>query len=117
MDKTNPVLKETVRKLRKKSKEEGADIWKDLSQRLMTAERKKNPVNLAKINRHCEDGDTVVVPGKVTGYGNLEKNVTVAAFSFSKNARDEINEVGNAITIEELLQEKPEGSEVKVMEG
>ena len=45
---------------------------------------------------HASDGDVIVVPGKVLGTGDLNRKVTVAAFSFSKSAVEKIrNAKGN----------------------
>lgn len=116
MEKTNPVLKETVRKLEEKSRKEDVAIWKEVAESLKQARRGDEPVNLAKINRHTEGNEWVVVPGKVTGYGNLDKEVKVAAFSFSKSAKEKLEEEGEPMQIEELLEKNPSGSGVKIME-
>lgn len=115
--KTNPALKETIRKLEEKGRKEGISIWSDLAERMKKSDRKRKPVNVGKINRHCEDSETVAVPGKVTGYGKLDKEVEVAAFSFSEDAKKKINEGGKSMTIQELMEENPEGNGVKIMEG
>ena len=117
MEKTNPVLKKTIRKLEEKGRKKDIDIWKEAAERLKRSERKKNPVNLSKIKRHVENGSTILVPGKVTAYGSLEKDIKVAAFSFSSDAKKELEENGEAISILDLLEENPEGEEVRLMEG
>lgn len=116
MDKTNPVLKETIRNLEEKGRKENAPIWEKVAEGLKRTGRKKDPVNLAKINRHCKEGETVVVPGKVTGYGDLDKDVTVAAFSFSKGTKEKLEKEGEYLRIKELLERNPEGNGVKIME-
>ncbi|MFP4115880.1 MAG: 50S ribosomal protein L18e [Candidatus Aenigmatarchaeota archaeon] len=117
MKKTNPVLKETIQEIEEKGRKENVDIWKDVAERLKKSRRKKNSVNISKINRHAEGGDVILVPGKVTGYGNLDKEVTVAALSFSNGAKKKVEERGEAIKISELIEEHPEGQGVKIMEG
>ncbi len=117
MQKTNPVLKKTVSKLEEKGRKEDLAIWRDLAQRLKKPNRKKSPVNISKINRHAEEGETVVVPGKVTGYGSLDKDINVAAFSFSKSAKEKLKETGKVMSILELVEENPEGENVRIMEG
>ena len=71
-------------------------IWKSVAWDL-----KKNfrEVNIAKINRSTKDGDTIIVPGKVLGYGILNHKVNVVAYSFSKSAIDKINKIGKAIDL------------------
>ena len=77
-------------------------IWKSVAWDLL-----KNPreVNLNKINRYTKDGDVVIVPGKVLGYGELNHKVTVVAYSFSKSAIEKINKNGKAIDILEFAKE------------
>lgn len=116
MEKTNPVLNRTVKKLEEKSREEDVNIWKDLADKLKKPGRQKNPVNLAKIDRHTVKGDTVVVPGKVTGYGQVSKKVNVAAFSFSGDAKGKIEKKGKHMKISDLMEENPNGKNVKIME-
>jgi large subunit ribosomal protein L18e len=51
----------------------------------------------------------------VLGSGVLEKNVTVAAVDFSGTARKKIDQVGDAVSLEEFATENPEGSNVRVI--
>lgn len=108
---TNPVLRETIETL----EEQDANIWKDVAENLGKVNRQRPEVNLSDIERVVEDGDTVVVPGKVLGSGILNKEVEVAAFKASKNAKNKINENGEFKFIRDLLEENPEGSEVKIV--
>ena len=56
-----------------------------------------------------------MVPGVVLGSGTLTKKVTVAAWRFSSKAREKIESSGGeAISIEELLEKNPKGSNVKI---
>ncbi len=117
MEKTNPVLKKTISKAEEKCRKKGIGIWGDVAQRLKKSRRNKKAVNIAKINRHSEDGETVLVPGKVTGYGTLDKKITVAAFGFSGKAKQKINEAGETISILDLLDKNPKGKNVRILEG
>ena len=76
-------------------------IWKAVAWDL-----KKNfrEVNIAKINRNTKEGDTIIVPGKVLGYGELDHKVNVVAYSFSKSALDKINKSGKAIDLMEFAE-------------
>ena len=108
---TNPVLLETIENL----EEQEAPIWSEVAQNLGKVNRKRAEVNLSDIERIAEDGDTVVVPGKVLGSGRLTKEVDVAAFKASKGAKKQIKESGEFMFIQDLVDENPEGSEVKVI--
>jgi len=47
--------------------------------------------------------------------GELNKNVTVAGWRFSKSAEEKINRKGKAITIQELMKQNPEGKKVRII--
>lgn len=110
-DPTNPVLLNTIELLQ----EQEASVWNEVAENLGKVNRRRPEVNLSDIERNTEDGDTVVVPGKVLGSGRLTKDVEVAAFKASNSAKNHINENGEFKFIEDLVDENPEGSDVKVI--
>lgn len=113
---TNPQLRKLMFHLRKSWRAYGARIWLDVAKRLARPRRKRVAVNISRINRYTSDGDVVVVPGKVLGAGTLSHPVTVAAFSFSKSAREKIIQAGGkCISIQELVEHNPKGSGVKII--
>ncbi len=54
-------------------------------------------VNVGKIEKYAKEGETVIVPGKVLGDGELRKKVTVVAKGFSKKAREKIEKAGGRV--------------------
>lgn len=112
---TNIHLRRLVHKLRKYSRTYNAPIWRDVAEKLWRPRRQRVQVNLSTINRYTENGDVVVVPGKVLGSGELDHQVTVAAWKFSRRALKEIKKRGEAITIDDLLERNPEGKGVKII--
>ncbi len=110
-DPTNPVLRETIEYL----KEQDAPIWNEVAENLGKVNRQRPEVNLSDLERIAEDGETVVVPGKVLGSGRLTKELDVAAFKASTGARESIEENGSFQFIRDLVEENPEGSEVRVI--
>lgn len=113
--KTNYQLKMLVEELKKISAENGVSIWKRVALDLEKPTRSSRIVNLSRLNRYTKDRDIVVVPGKVLGTGELEHNITVAAFSFSDSAREKINSVGKALTLKELSSSNPKGQKIKII--
>ncbi len=112
MRKTNPRLRKLLDELSEKEE----NIWKDLARRLSKPKRNMAAVNLSRINRHAKAGDTLLVPGKILGYGNLNKKVIVSAFSFSKEAEEKIKKAGgNIVLIEDLVKNNPKGSKIKIL--
>ncbi|BDR91407.1 50S ribosomal protein L18e [Vulcanisaeta souniana] len=113
---TNMELRMLVRFLRRAANEYKAGIWDYVADLLEKPTRRRVEVNVSKINRFANDGDVVVVPGKVLGYGVLNKKVTIAAWSFSRGALDAIKKAGaEAITIPDLVRKNSRGSNVKII--
>jgi len=117
MSKTNPNLISLIGELREKGYSDSIGLWVRLSKILLKPTRRRCEVNLSKINRYTADGETIVVPGKVLGTGVLDHNVTVAAFAFSKSARDKIDSVGESLSLAELMEKNPKGSNVRIFGG
>lgn len=114
---TNPELLAVIRSLRRKARENDASIWRDIAESFSSSRRRRVAVNLSRLNRHTKAKETVVVPGKVLGAGRLEHSISVAAFSFSSQARLKISKArGKCLSILELLETNPKGSNVRIME-
>ncbi len=114
--KTNVLLVDLVGLLKKESHKNAAPIWRDIAKRLERSRRLWSEVNVGHLTRVCEDGETIVVPGKLLGAGEIDKKLTVAAFDFSSSAELKIKEAGGkTITIEELVKANPKGSGVRIM--
>ena len=110
-------MSDFINKLNKKSKSEDAAIWKDVAQRLERSNRRTAEVNLSDIARHAEAGETILVPGKVLSNGNLEEKVDVVALKFSAKAQEKIESAGGeCISIDEIIESNPKGSNIKIME-
>ncbi|HSV42775.1 MAG TPA: 50S ribosomal protein L18e [Methanomassiliicoccales archaeon] len=114
--KTDPNLLVLIDALKKASRDNGAEIWRDIALRLEKSKSNWAEVNLSKLERFTTDGDFVVVAGKVLGAGSLSKNLTVAAFDFSDAAMKAIVDAGGkGVTLMELTKMKPKGDGVKIM--
>ena len=111
------MLRRLVRELRARGKKQGVKLWLDLAERLGRPRRGRAEVNLSHLNRYSSEGSTTVVPGKVLAAGKLDHALSVAAFKFSGAAKRKIVTAGgNALTIQQLLEQNPSGKEVKLME-
>lgn len=112
---TNRYLRLTVRLLEKAGSEYKMPVFKRAAEILSRPRRKRVAVNVGKLNRVVNDGDVVLVPGKVLGGGVLSKKVTVAAWGFSRSAIEKIKAAGGeAITIQELIRRRPKGIKIVV---
>ncbi len=116
MSKTNPRLKDLVADLHRVARETGADVWKDVAERLEKPRRRHAEVNLGRIDRYAGEDETVVVPGKVLGSGALRDGVTVAAVDFSSTAETKIEAAdGEVLALEQYVERNPDGSNVRVV--
>jgi large subunit ribosomal protein L18e len=112
----NPELHRVVVALRKAAHAHDAAIWGSVADRLERPRHQLMPVNVAHLDRLAAADDWVVVPGKVLADGALSKPITVAATSYSQEARAKIHAAGGtALTIPELLHARPDGAGVRIL--
>ena len=104
-----------VRNLRRDLWKTKINIWKTVSTKLSGPRRNKVKANLYRINKKTSKDEVIVIPGKVLGMGELDHTLTIACLEYSKSAKKKIESSGSKlITIEELLEQNPKGSGVKV---
>jgi large subunit ribosomal protein L18e len=117
LTKTNPKIIEIIGHLKEKSYKEDVAIWKDVAKRLERSTRRYAEVNISQINRHSSPDETVLVPGKILGSGELDHKVNVVALGFSKKAEEKIDSAGGkCLNISEILDENPKGSKIRIIE-
>lgn len=113
---TNPLLRQLIEDLKLKSYKMGSPFLRDISEKLNKPRRQRIEVNLADIERNTNEGDVVIIPGVVLGYGELNKPITISAWKFSRSALEKIKKSkSNAITIKELVSKNPRGTGVKIL--
>jgi large subunit ribosomal protein L18e len=113
---TNPELINLIRSLKKWSREHEARLWRDIADRLTPSRRRRTTVNVSHLNRHTIEGETVVVPGKVLGSGQIDHPIEVAAFAFSADAELKIQAAkGKCLSIQKLAAENPKGTKVRII--
>ena len=61
----------TLKILKKASKENDAPIWAKVADFVQKSRSNQKIVNLTKINQTTEDGNAIVITGKVLGTGNI----------------------------------------------
>jgi large subunit ribosomal protein L18e len=114
--KTNPNLTRLIDELLSASRAEDAVIWRDIAARLQKPLSLWAEVNLGEIARSAKPKETIIVPGKLLGGGEIDKALVVASFKCSVSARRKLEAAGGrAISIAQLLKENPKGSGVVVM--
>jgi large subunit ribosomal protein L18e len=111
---TNPELIHTIKTLKRRFNETEAALWNDLAKRLI--KNKHDSTNLSNINRNTKMNDIIAVPGKVLGAGKINHPLKVAAFNFSKKAREKIiNAGGECLTLLELSNRNIKSSDIKII--
>lgn len=113
---TNPLLKELIKELKKASIEQDVAIWKRVASDLEKPTRNRRIVNLSRINRYTKENETIVVPGKVLGSGELNHKLNVSAYKFSESALEKLQKIGaKATSLKELIKENPKGKKIKII--
>ncbi|VVB52558.1 50S ribosomal protein L18e [uncultured archaeon] len=111
----NPARLDVIQQLKKASKEDSA-IWERVAKELSRSRRQRREVNIHKINRFTQDGDIIVVPGKVLGDGDIDHSVIVAAFQFTEGAKIKIESAGGSHkSILDIAKENPSGTNIKII--
>lgn len=111
----NQRLKELISSLKKQSIEQKSNIWKRIALELERPTRQHRVVNLSKIENNVKDNDIVIVPGKLLSGGELNKKVTIIAYSYSRNVLDKTNGKASILSIEEAMKKFPNGKNIKII--
>jgi large subunit ribosomal protein L18e len=82
--KTNPELVENILAAKKNNS------WKEVAHLISYPRRLQISKNLDEIDRGSKEGDTIIIPGKVLGNGNVNKKIRIAALKFSKQAVEKL---------------------------
>ena len=90
--KTNVYLQQLAVDLYRFGNENKVALWKRIADDLIVPTRQKRLVNIFKLDLYSKDGETIIVPGKVLGTGDIHHKVHVAAFDFSRSAVDKIKQ-------------------------
>ncbi len=113
--KANKLLRSAIVLLERKARSQKVGIWREAARHLASGTATWPEVNVGRLSR-VGDVSAVFVPGKVLGSGNLEKKLSVGAFSFSASARSKIEKAGGkTFTVEEFVKKYPEGSGVALV--
>jgi large subunit ribosomal protein L18e len=117
MTSPNPILRKTLVLLERTGRRKKAPIWTVASELLRRPSSSSVEVNLSRIGRIADEGEVLLVPGKVLGFGTIDKKLTVGAFAFSASAKDKIvAKGGTAISLEDLVRQFPDGRGVRLVE-
>jgi large subunit ribosomal protein L18e len=116
MTSSNPLHRQISVMLERAGKDNKAPIW-TVAARLLSRPRGTGvEVNLGSVSRMAEEGQAFFVPGKVLGWGVMDKKVVVGAFAYSAAARSKIvAHGGSAMSVEQFVKKYAKGSGVKLV--
>jgi large subunit ribosomal protein L18e len=108
--KTNPQLAATA-SLASKS-----PAWFKFAKLFSQSTRKHSAVNLGKIDTQTSMGDTIIVPGRVLGVGEITKKVRICSFGISKEARENLKKTRSEwIHVLDEIKKNPKAEGIKVI--
>lgn len=113
---TNTLNDNTKSSLRNAYKRSGSPIWKSIEKKFQSSRSNRSEVNVSKLDNITKEGDIVIVPGKVLGSGIINHKIILSCFSISVAAMKKIIDCGGeVITINELVQQYPDGKGVRII--
>ena len=106
----------TLKILKKASKNNDAPIWAKIADYIQKSRSNQRIVNLKKISEITEDGNAVIITGKVLGTGNISHKVSLSSFSISNSAARKIKESGGEVLdFSKMIEKFPTGKGVKII--
>tara|TARA_Y100000590_G_scaffold417892_1_gene518066 strand:+ start:1313 stop:1660 length:348 start_codon:yes stop_codon:yes gene_type:complete len=106
----------TLKILKKASKNNDAPIWAKIADYIQKSRSNQRIVNLKKISETTEDGNAVIITGKVLGTGNISHKVSLSSFSISNSAARKIKESGGEVLdFSKMIEKFPTGKGVKII--
>ena len=111
----NEIVLQTIAVLEKSTRKGKKSLWKDIAKRLGKPRRQRISTNVWKLNALKTEKKFLLVPGKVLGTGQMEKDLNVIALEFSDSAKKKISKKGQALTIIEALNEKIDAKEIAIV--
>ena len=107
---------EMVRELKNASKNNDAPIWSKIAKNALKSNSNKKTINLKKIDALTDNGNAVIVSGKVLGTEKLTHKIIVSSFSISSSAAKKIKESGGEILkFSDMIERFPTGKDVKII--
>jgi large subunit ribosomal protein L18e len=109
--KTNPELVETIIAAKKNKG------WEKIAKILSGPRKKRNNLNLGKIDEETKEGEQIIVVGKVLSNGELNKKIKIIAISFSEKAKEKILKAkGDISDILSEIKRNPEAKGLRILE-
>jgi len=109
-------IQDNIWTLRRASKKNKAPIWRALERELTRPRRNRREVNVGALADKTDDGQVIVVPGKVLGSGEIGHKLTLCAITISESATKKIIACGGKlVSLSNLVEQYPDGKGVRVI--
>ncbi|HPD81775.1 MAG TPA: 50S ribosomal protein L18e [Candidatus Pacearchaeota archaeon] len=90
--------------------------WVEVAGLLSRPRRKRINFNLDEINQKCNEGESIIIPGKVLSQGKIEKKIKIIAFNFSEKAKEKLLSSKCQITyISDEIKSNPSAKGLKIL--
>lgn len=90
--------------------------WLVLAKMLSSSTRKYPSVNLDELEKITTAGDTILVPGKVLGIGNISKKIRICALGFSASALEKLKtSKSEAVSILEEIKKNTKAEGIRII--
>jgi large subunit ribosomal protein L18e len=108
--KTHDEVVKTIREAMKNKQ------WNKIAKIVSGSKRKYSSLNIGEIENQTSEGDTVVVPGKVLGSGNISKRVRICALRFSDGAKEKLKRnKSEMVSLLDEIKKNPRMDGVKIL--
>ena len=108
--KTNALLVKTIISAKKNNE------WLGVAEILSGPRKKWININLGEIDKKIQDGEKVIISGKVLSQGEITKKIKIIALDFSDKAREKLLKSKREISsIIEEIQKNPEAKGVRIL--
>jgi len=109
-------IQDNIWTLRRASTKNKAPIWRALERELARPRRNRREVNVGALADKTDDGQVIVVPGKVLGSGEIGHKLTLCAITISESATKKIIACGGKlVSLSNLVEQYPDGKGVRVI--
>ncbi len=90
--------------------------WLGIAGILAGSKKNRTNINLEEIDKEAKEGETIVVPGKVLGQGEVIKKGKIVSLNFSNKAKEKLLKVGVELSnILEEIKKNPQAKNIKVL--
>jgi|TARA_B110000014_G_scaffold25567_1_gene16272 large subunit ribosomal protein L18e len=112
----NQIVIQMIKELKNASKKNDAPIWLKLAKSALKSNSNQKTINLKKIDENSDDGNAVIIAGKVLGTGVISHKITLSSFSISNSAAKKIKESGGEVLkFSDMIERFPTGKGVKII--